>query len=144
MYATFTPSGMYAIELSDNSNVDEDFFDVRDTSGKEIQVLKFFRAVASSTFDRGNRDTNITAKITKCFTTADMGLDWLQAMRAALSCLGLTPPNGTVLLYVRNMDGSTKSFTVPTANITLTLEQQIGNAFMFQYHIQGGATVETP
>ncbi len=143
MYATFTPSGLYAIDLNDPDSVAEDFFDFRDTSGKEIQVNKFFRAPAITTFDRGNQHTDITAKITKLFNTLEDGTDWLRAMREALSCLGLTPPNGTVLFYARNMDGSTKSFTVTDANITVTLEQQLGVSFVFQYHIHGGKMVVT-
>jgi hypothetical protein len=62
-------------------------------------------------------------------------------MRAALSCVARTTANGTVALIVRNHSGSTKTFNIPAANVTVALVEQIGVSFVFEYHIQGGAMV---
>ena len=139
MYASFTPSGSYAVELSDSTNVAEDLFNLRDNSGRDIQQRKNFRSASGLTYDRGNQFTDITASVLKQFAKLEDGTDWLRAMRDALLCVGLTSPNGTVTLYARNFDGSTKSFTIANANVTVTLVEQIGSSFEFSYHIQGGA-----
>ena len=138
MYASFTPSGLYAVELNNPADVSEDFYDLSDRSAKSIQVSNPLRSQGVKTFDRGCLQTDITAKITKQFASLDDAMAWFVAIRTELSCVGLTTPSGSVTLTSRNHDGSTGTNTVPDANVSIKLLRQLGLSFEFEYHIQGG------
>ena len=143
MYASFTPTGAAAVALSDSTNVREDMVLLDDSSEKQLQPYQPLRAQFGGTFDRGNQLTKLRWRTTKKFTTTDAGFAWLQATRAAVSCVGCVPPSGTLTLTIRNADRSTKSATVSNANLQIRLSHgssdSFGVSFCFEFDCQGGA-----
>ena len=140
MYATFTPTGGAAVALSDSANLGEDFVGITDDSQKQIDVAMPLRAAGVITLDRGNLKFHRSWLLQKIFATVDAAESWLADTRAAVSCVGLTPPSGTLTLYVRNQDGSIKSSTVANANLQISLVRYMGGAtFEFRLEVTGGA-----